>query len=151
MNKWKGKGADAGGGGEGSRKGGEKPQMCLAFLRGACSKSEKDCKFSHSPKEAQKLISAGYAGATAGGVQPPSSGDAGASGSVHGGLGAEGSRSMGPEVYRESIASTTIPWERRTRRCPSRPRGPASGESQRPWDARASGEGRGTGPSIVRS
>ena len=33
-------------------------------------------------------------------------GDAGASGSVHGGLGAEGSRSMGPEVYRESIAST---------------------------------------------
>ncbi|CAK0840013.1 unnamed protein product, partial [Prorocentrum cordatum] len=64
----KGKGSDDGG------KGGLKSQLCLQFLRGACSKSEKDCKFSHSGKAAQKVIAAVYAGAAAAKVQAAAGG-----------------------------------------------------------------------------
>merc|ERR1711920_474115 len=74
----KGKGADAGDEGKGSQKG----QTCLQFLRGACSKSEKDCKFSHSGKVAQKLVSAVYAGASVAGVSTPGQGGAGAAGNA---------------------------------------------------------------------
>ncbi|CAK0865466.1 unnamed protein product, partial [Prorocentrum cordatum] len=74
----KGKGSDDGG------KGGQKSQLCLQFLRGACSKSERDCKFSHSGKAAQKVIAAVYAGAAAAKAPPPSLGSAGSSGSGQG-------------------------------------------------------------------
>ncbi|CAK0832647.1 unnamed protein product [Prorocentrum cordatum] len=82
----KGKGAD-GKKGKGSDDGGEgglKSQLCLQFLRGACSKSEKDCKFSHSGKAAQKVIAAVYAGAAAAKAPPPSLGSAGPPGSGQG-------------------------------------------------------------------
>ncbi|CAK0835569.1 unnamed protein product [Prorocentrum cordatum] len=74
----KGKGSDDGG------KGGLKSQLCLQFLRGACSKSEKDCKFSHSGKAAQKVVAAVYAGAAAAKAPPPSLGSAGSPGSGQG-------------------------------------------------------------------
>ena len=42
-------------------------QICRQFLPGACSRSERSCKFSHSGKEARKRVPAAYAGAAAGG------------------------------------------------------------------------------------
>ena len=63
--------SDAGGGGTGPR-----APVCLQFLRGACSLSERECNFNHS--DAPAIIAAVREGAVAAGVQLLGGGDAAA-------------------------------------------------------------------------
>ena len=73
-----GKGGKNGGKDGKDGKGGDRPQMRQNFLRGNCSKSGDQRKYSHALKTAQKVISAVYAGAAGAGASSPAGGGSGA-------------------------------------------------------------------------